>query len=123
MEKEAVAKIVGIMMMSRNLAHLAHLKSKGPGSYAEHMALGGFYDSIVDLADGLAEAVQGKYGLLDIMIPDIKGDIEDPVSALKTHVTMIENLCKKCDTSWIDNMVQEVESCYYSTIYKLENLA
>ena len=123
MEKEAIAKIVGIMMMSRNYAHLAHLKSKGPGSYAEHTALGGFYDGLVDMADALAEAVQGKYGLMDITIPDIKGDLDMPVDALRTHVTMIENLCKKCDTSWIDNMVQEVEAFYYSTIYKLENLA
>lgn len=123
MEKEAVAKIVGIMMMSRNFAHLAHLKSKGPGSYAEHSALGGFYDSIVGMADGLAEATQGKYGLLDIEIPAIKGDIDMPAEALRTHVTMIENACKKCDTSWIDSIVQEVEACYYATIYKLENLA
>ena len=122
MEKEAIAKIVGLMMMSRDFTHLAHLRSKGAGAYAEHMALGGFYDAIVDLADGLAEAVQGKYGILDIEIPPMKGDLEDVIGALRTHVTMIENLCKKCDTSWIDNMVQEVETLYYSTIYKLENL-
>lgn len=122
MEKEAIAKIVGIMLMSRDFTHLAHLKSKGAGAYAEHMALGGFYDSIVDMADALAEAVQGKYGIMEIDIPSLKGDLEDPIDALRTHVTMIENLCKKCETSWIDNMVQEVETLYYSTIYKLENL-
>jgi hypothetical protein len=31
-------------------------------SYAEHIAFGGFYDTVSDLIDTLVEAIQGKYG-------------------------------------------------------------
>lgn len=123
MEKEAIAKLIGLLFMARNFTHLAHLAATGKGSYATHSALGGFYDSLVDLSDGLAEAVQGKYGLLDITVPEMKGDIKSPLDAIKTQATMVDNLCKKCDTGWIDNMVQEVQSLYYATIYKLEYLS
>ena len=58
-----VNKLVGIMMMSRTMAHKAHLKT---GSYAKHVALKEFYEEIVEELDEIAEAYQGKYGLLDI---------------------------------------------------------
>lgn len=123
MEKEAIAKMIGILFMARNYAHLAHLAATGKGSYATHMALGGFYDALVGFSDGLAEAVQGKYGLLSITVPEMKGDINNPLEVIKSQAMMIDNLCKKCDTGWIDNMVQEVQSCFYQTIYKLEYLS
>ena len=58
-----IAKAIGIMFAGRTVTHIQHLKTK---SYAEHKALNEFYDGIIDLADGLAEATQGQYGLLDI---------------------------------------------------------
>ncbi len=119
MEKEAIAKMIGIMFMSRTYAHMAHLKTS---SYAAHVALGGFYDSIVGLSDGLAEAVQGKYGKLDIPFMELKGSIDSPVDGIESHLTMIDNLCKKCEEDWIDNIVQEIQAMYRSTIYKLKEL-
>lgn len=123
MEKEAIAKMIGVLFMSRTAAHMAHLKVSGPGSYAAHKALNEFYDEIVDLADDLAEAVQGKYGVLDIPWTDLKGDISEPADMLESHATMVDNLCKKCDEDWIDNIVQEIQKCYRSTLYKLNVLA
>jgi len=117
-----VEKIASIGFMSRDLTHLAHLKVKGSGAYAAHMALGGFYDTILGQVDGLVEAAQGKFGILDIEVMDMKGDPDDPVSALKSHVAMIENLGKKCEERFLQNIVDEIIATYYSTIYKLENL-
>ena len=37
-------------------AHILHLRSR---SFAEHSALGEFYQALPDLADKLAEAIQG----------------------------------------------------------------
>lgn len=119
MEKEAIAKMIGILFMSRTYAHMAHLKTS---SFAEHKALNEFYDEIVDLADDLAEATQGKYGKLDIPFIDLKGDVEEPTDAIESHAVMVDNLCKKCDEDWIDNIVQEIQKCYRSTIYKLKEL-
>ena len=53
-----IAKAIGIMFAGRTVTHIQHLKTK---SYAEHKALNEFYDEIIDLADGLAEATQGVW--------------------------------------------------------------
>jgi DNA-binding ferritin-like protein len=46
--------------------HLLHWTTK---SYAEHQALGTFYEELSDLVDGLAETLMGKYGAT----PSFKG--------------------------------------------------
>lgn len=58
MEKSAVGEFIGTMLHSATITHFMHLKSK---SYAQHVALGAYYDEIVDLVDGVAEAIQGCY--------------------------------------------------------------
>jgi hypothetical protein len=57
MIEELVAKV----FRTRNQAHLSHWKTK---SYAEHQALGSFYDDIIDTTDKLVEACQGSKGII-----------------------------------------------------------
>ena len=120
---DRVSKILELLFMSRTMAHKAHLKVSGPGSYAAHAALGGYYDAIVGFADALAEAYQGKYGLLDIGSMDEKGDISDPVGLIEGHLKMYQNLAKSIDDRFLQNISDEIEACFYSTLYKLKNLA
>ena len=115
-------KIIALLFMSRTMAHMAHLKTTGEGSYAKHMALDGFYNGIVDLADGLAEAYQGKYGVMEIDFMDMKGDVEDPIAMLEGHLTMFTNLGKRMEDRYIQNLLDGVTELYYSTLYKLKNL-
>lgn len=56
------AEFIARAFAVRTAAHLAHLQSR---SYAEHVALGGFYDPLVDLVDSYAEAYQGLFGLIE----------------------------------------------------------
>ena len=119
MEQEKIAKMIGIMFMSRTYAHMAHLKTP---SYAKHKALNSFYDDIVELADSIAEAAQGTWGKLDIPFIDMKGDVEDPIGTLEVHITMLENLGRKCEKKYLDNIFQEIQSLYYSTLYLLKEL-
>lgn len=114
-----VAKMIGIMFMSRTYAHMAHLKTS---SYAKHVALNGFYDSIVGLADALGEAGQGTWGKMDIPYISLKGDVEDPIGTLETHLTMLENLGKKCKEPYLENIFQEIQALYYKTLYLLKEL-
>ena len=107
------------MFMSRTYAHMAHLKT---ASFAKHKALNEFYDEIVELADDLAEAAQGRYGKLDIEFVDMKGDVDDPIAGIQSHASMIDNLAKKCEEQWIGNIFQEIQALYYSTLYKLKEL-
>lgn len=118
-EKTSIAKIIGIMFMSRTYAHMSHLKT---GSYAEHQALGGFYECIVGQADSLAEVAQGLYGKLAIPFVNMSGDIGSPAKALEGHLRTLEGLCKDCEEPYIENIFQEIQATYRSTIYKLEEL-
>lgn len=109
----------GKLFQIRDQIHLCHLATK---SYAQHMALGSFYDEILDLTDGIIESYQGKYGLVDITIPSsTKGE---PIAILKelaklTDTGSIYNMFKE---TWIQNELDSISKLTYQTIYKLENL-
>jgi len=52
---------VGMLFLARDVAHSVHLNTR---SYSKHVALNTFYDEIIELADGFAEAYQGRKGLI-----------------------------------------------------------
>lgn len=114
-----IAKTIGILFMSRTYAHMAHLKT---GSYSKHMALNEFYEEIVDLADDLAEASQGQYGKLDIPFVNISGSIMDPIGSLQSHLKQLEASMSECDEDYLQNIFQEIQKLYRSTLYKLIEL-
>ena len=113
-------EIIGLLFLDRNLAHLEHLKTK---SYAAHMALNGFYEGVIDLADKLAEAYQGAEGIMQD-IPLMSNVPNEPIDmTLYSHMQMIEAMRKSaCKITAIQNIIDEVVSLYLSTIYKLRNL-
>ena len=55
------ADFVGTLFLARDVAHSVHLNTR---SFAKHSALNTFYDEIIELADGFAEAYQGRHGLI-----------------------------------------------------------
>ena len=59
-----IKDIVSVLMHSRSQVHVFHLQTDSQSSFAEHMALGGYYDEIGDLVDGLIESYQGKHGII-----------------------------------------------------------
>ena len=120
-----IGELIGLLFLSRDLAHRAHLKVSGPGSFAAHTALGTFYDEVIDLADQLAEAYQGRKGIIkDIPLVEHDGE-EDIVVVLEQHMKFIEDnrydAIPKTDTP-LQNIVDEVVGLYLSTLYKLKNL-
>ena len=117
--KGMIAKAIGIMFAGRTITHILHLKTK---SYAEHKALNKFYDGIVDLADDLAEATQGQYGLLDIPFITVAVP-NDSTVFLKGQLTELEKIMKCVDDDYLMSIFQEIQKLYRSTIYKLVNLS
>ena len=114
-----IAKAIGIMFAGRTVTHIQHLKTK---SYAEHKALNKFYDEIIDLVDGLAEATQGQYGLLDIPFITVAVP-NDSTVFLKGQLAELDKIMKCVDEDYLMNIYQEVQKLYRSTIYKLVNLS
>ena len=66
-----IEQLIAKVFSTRNCTHLAHWRTK---SYAEHVALGDFYDSVVDLIDNLVECYQGNFGI----ISDVK--LKEPIA-------------------------------------------
>ena len=118
-------QFVALSFLARDMAHRAHLKATGPGSFAAHMALGNFYEGIVERADAFAEAYQGRYNeLLDIPLleNEYAGEIAD---VLEQQMAWIEDsreqICKRNETA-LHNLIDEAVSLYQSTLYKLRFL-
>ena len=118
--KDALGKAVGILFLSRTMAHMSHFQT---GSYAAHIALNEFYDGILDLTDDLAEAAQGMYGKLDVPFVNMSGNIKDPIGMLQGHLRQLESTMMNCDEDWIMNIYQEIQKLYRSTLYKLTELS
>lgn len=119
----ATPTIAGLVMQlfhARTNAHVLHLRTR---SYAAHVALNEFYDSIVELTDALAEATQGRYGILDY--PELPYKAEsDPIQMIRGLRRYIdENRQAMCDHSELQNLIDEIVAQADSTLYKLENLS
>ena len=118
--KKGVEKAIGILFLSRTMTHQAHLKTT---SYAAHKALNEFYDEVVDLADDLAEATQGQYGILDVPFVTASGSINDPIGLLQNHLKQLDLAMGDVDEDYLLNIYQEIQKLYRSTLYKLTNLS
>lgn len=116
---------VAHLFLARELAHRAHLRTTGPGSYAAHAALGEFYEGIVPLADKFAEACQGEYReLLEIPLMDnpYEGEIIDILEQIKAWVQDNKNDIVPRDQSALHNIIDEAVALFQSTIFKLNFL-
>jgi hypothetical protein len=111
--------IIAVLFLSRDVAHREHLRTT---SYAAHKALNEFYDSVVDIADELAETCQGRYGIIKDIPYLAPENVQDIVAQLEAHLYTVEKLrykdLDKEDTA-IQNIVDEVVGLYLTTLYKL----
>lgn len=97
-------------------AHREHLLTR---SYAQHVALGDFYEGARGALDSIAEA----YIALGMDLPsDPKGSplkqLEDSYVELEG---MKEEICKGIAT--LENLYDELTAVYLSAIYKLKRLS
>jgi len=107
-----IARLIAILFLSREVAHREHLNTK---SYAQHMALGSFYDTIVDNADSIAEAYQGRHGLIGKIPMLTETDTGDIADILEKHLGMLEKIrytaVEKTDTP-IQNLIDTAVETY-----------
>lgn len=114
-------KIIAIMFLCRDLAHREHLRTS---SYATHVALSTFYGDVIDLADRLAEACQGRHGILK-EIPLLANDTgkTEIVSVLQSMLDTIEKLRSDIgEDSALQAIIDDIVELYLSTLYKLRFL-
>jgi DNA-binding ferritin-like protein len=118
MIEELVAKI----FKTRNQAHLSHWKTK---SFAEHEALGSFYDELIDKLDGLVEACQGSKGIIGHVDLSCKDESVDIIKCLTDDANFISKNRSKIahGVPALENILDEIVALYLTTLYKLKNLS
>ena len=122
MEKSIVGEFIGTMLHSATITHFMHLKTK---SYAEHMALGAYYEGVVDLVDSIAEVIQGCYGEIIEDYPSAFGNTSaQPLDYMQTLAEFVDSMRDKMpQESNVQNEIDTLKSLIDSTIYKLKFLA
>ena len=122
---QMIGQLVATMFLSREMAHRAHLAVTGTGSFSKHSALGEFYPAIIELADSITEAYQGRHSIIEIPYLEAPEDYNDIIKILEKHLEDIEGLryaaVDKKDTA-IQNLIDESVGIYLSALYKLKNL-
>ena len=120
-----VVDMIATLLHSRSQAHIFHWQTKSQSSFAEHMALGTYYDEIVELIDGIVESYQGKYeiitGYKTVEMVDYKST-EQLISYFRDLDNNIEKNRKGIKESYIQNQIDGVQELIFSTLYKLRFL-
>ena len=118
-----IEQLVSRVYYARNVAHFQHWRAKGVGSFAQHMALGSFYEEVIEAIDALVEAYQGAFDLIEgIPAPDTS--TSDVTDLLEGDAEWIEkNHDKIClGNRAVANLLDTVTGVYLTAIYKLRNL-
>jgi hypothetical protein len=115
--KEA-ADLFSQIFAARDKAHKLHLSSH---SYAEHNALGKFYEELVELVDELVEVYQGKYGLVELnAAKSIHESAEQLLDQFGQLLSSSRKLFEKDD--YLGNIMDEITALTYRTLYKVRFL-
>lgn len=130
------AELVARCFAARTAAHFAHLTTS---SFAEHEALGGFYDAVATGADEFAECYQAVFGRIT-EFPSIRpsqGDIKTALSDLRTWIATNRDECCESfddkdaesaesddvDCTELANLIDNILAVVDRALYKLRFLA
>jgi hypothetical protein len=118
---EQYSQFISTLFASRTQAHIFHLQTT---SFAVHMALGTYYDEIVELADGLVESFQGRYGIVrGYTSPASFKEDDQVISYFEALGKYVESARKGItQDSYIQNEIDNVVGLIESTKYKLKFL-
>ena len=120
-------ELASVLMHSRTQAHIYHLRVKGTGAFAAHLALQGYYEGILPLLDGLVEGYQGVNELIEFSNVDSidnNATIDNVVKYFDKLIAIVDKLRKDStlQESFIQNEIDNIAMLMYSTKYKLVNL-
>lgn len=125
-QKTDIAKFISKLFEAREMAHVFHLSVNGEmGSNAAHMALGEFYEELLEFIDELTEVYQGQYGLVENF------DIIDTSAAKeRQYIPYFESISEfikqnrkiaiSPEDSHLQNIIDEIIAINYRLLYKLK---
>jgi len=125
--KSTPVRFFSKLFEARQMAHIFHLQVKAEmGSGWEHDALKTFYDEILEFTDTIIETYQGQYGIVEgyeVIDPSATGQMKS-IEYIKQTVDYIRSERKAIreEDTHLHNVIDEIISLFYKTIYKLTNL-
>ena len=117
---ENMAMFAATMLHSATNTHFFHWSTD---SFSKHMALGTYYDEIVDLVDDLVEAYMGCYEQIT-KFPSVYHQPKEAVKYLESLKNFVDDARKDLpQETQIQNIIDEIVALYLSTLYRLRFLA
>lgn len=116
-------EFAAMVFVGRDMAHRAHWKTR---SYAEHMALGAFYEGVIPLLDAFVEAYQGRFNeTIDVPLADneFEGEIADVLEQQLAWIEDNREAIAPREESALHNEIDTIASLYQATLYKLRFLS
>lgn len=116
-------KVIMRLLHSSTNAHIMHLQSR---KYAEHIALGEYYEGVVGHVDKVVEALQGLSGDIITKYPLENDGFKEGMNSLDYIVSLREFFTKNRKSfprnSEIQNLLDGIMELFDTTIYKLKFL-
>lgn len=115
------SELVAQCFAARTAMHIAHLRST---NYAEHVALGDFYDAIAGLADGFIEChmgITGQMATIPTLVPDQATGPLSYLGTLRSWVASNRSSASEGNTE-LENTIDEILTLIDRTCYKLKFL-
>lgn len=116
-----IDRLIARVFQTRNAAHLAHWAAKGPGGYARHMALGAFYEDLIEKLDAIVECHQGTRGRVLVAYEGARvspDEIVAHISAEAEWIAMNREAIAGGSPS-VANLVDDLHGLYAKTAYLL----
>ena len=113
--KDHYAMFIAKLMQARTATHMMHLMTD---SYARHKALNGFYDTIQDQLDVVAEAALGAYGKpVSMSIEAMKVNVGSEEKYLKDLRNVVADAREMCKSTNIQNEIDNILTLIDKTLY------
>jgi DNA-binding ferritin-like protein len=120
---KTVQEFVAALFEIETLAQVAHWQTTGPGSLAQHTALGDLYDSMPDLRDTFVEAYQGRYGIIKGYPSFTTVEGLEFVPYLTEKMNQITRFRENVlDDGYLEQLVDNVQEKLSTVLYKLKFL-
>lgn len=116
-----IDELISKTFAMRDAAHREHWRTK---SYAQHIALGEFYEALPDLVDEFVECYQGMFDVVgDFSVALSVGDfdmVENMQDDIDWMEAMRDDICQE-DAS-LGNLYDQIVALYQRTLFKLKRL-
>lgn len=114
-----VSEFISVLRNSSPQVHIFHNQTR---IYSEHIALGGYYDDVLDLIDRLTETYTALYGEIeDYKSAPYKNytSKDDTVVYFKTLYAYVQKNRSIFTDSFIQNIIDELSELLAQTMFRL----